>query len=198
MVNDKLHNPVGNVLWRNDGKGESGWQWTDVSAETGTNAVLHGMGLAVGDYDNDQDLDFFFTNMVDPSMLLENQDGTAFIDRTAESGIPTEVSEQVGWGTAFLDFDNDGWQDLYVAATAFINLTPMQGPLGMLMDFPNFLYRNTGVGFEDVSPASWSESPRPSMGFATADYDRDGLIDFVSGDWNQGYRLYRQSRQRCR
>ena len=192
VVNDKLQNPIGNVLWRNDGPGDDGWLWTDVSAETGTDTVLHGMGLAVGDYDNDQDLDFFFTNMVDPSVLLQNQDGALFTEQSAGAGLPMEVSEQVGWGTAFFDYDNDGWQDLYVATTAFIMFTPMEGPWGMLLDFPNFLYRNDGAGgFEDRSPHSWSESPAPSMGFATADYDRDGWVDFVTGDWNQGYRLHR-------
>ncbi len=192
VVNDKLQNPIGNVLWRNDGQGDDGWLWTDVSQETGADVVLHGMGLAVGDYDNDQDLDLFFTNMVDPSVLLESEDSVTFVDRTADAGVPIVASEQVGWATSFLDYDNDGWQDLFVATTAFILFTPMQGPLGMLFEFPNFLYQNQGDGtFVDLSPPSWTETPRPSIGFASADYDRDGWMDFVTGDWNQGYRLYR-------
>lgn len=201
VVNDKLHNPIGNVLWRNDGKDGDGdcggWCWTDVSAETGADVALHGMGLAVGDYDNDQDLDLHFTNMIDPNGLLENQDGLSFSDRIMSSGLPNGPTRAVSWGTSFFDYDNDGWLDLYYATTAFIKFNDMEGPLGLMLPFPNFLYNNRGpdtsgrVRFKDVTPASWVDTPIPSMGFAYADYDRDGRVDFVQANWKERYRLYR-------
>ncbi|MEM7127893.1 MAG: FG-GAP-like repeat-containing protein [Chloroflexota bacterium] len=214
VVNDKLYNPVGNVLWRNDGKDKKGtcggWCWTDVSEETGTNIELHGMGLAVGDYDNDQDLDFHVTNMVDPNALLQNQNGELFTDMLESSGLPDIATDAVGWGTSFFDYDNDGWLDLYFATTAFIKYNDHEGPLGMMMDFRNFLFRNLGRGndnqsiisqqnsqpadapiFDDVTPQSWIDNPIPSMGFASADYDRDGRVDFIQADWKDRYRLYR-------
>ena len=60
IVNDRVINAIGNVLWRNDGPGCAGWCFTDVSARAGADAEVHGMGLATGDYDNDGDLDFLF------------------------------------------------------------------------------------------------------------------------------------------
>ena len=202
VVNDKLYNPVGNVLWRNDGRDSDGtcggWCWTDVSAETGADIELHGMGLAVGDYDNDNDLDFHFTNMVDPNALLENQDGL-FTNQIVNSGLPAGPTRAVGWGTSFFDYDNDGWLDLYFATTAFIKFNDHEGPLGMMLPFRNFLYRNLGrdfdaetpISFDDVTPQSWIDEPIPTMGFAYADYDRDGLVDFVQGNWKERYRLFR-------
>jgi len=200
VVNDKLHNPIGNVLWRNDGKDRDGdcggWCWTDVSAETGADVELHGMGLAVGDYDNDLDLDLYFTNMIDPSGLLRNEDGEKFTDRLLNSGLPSGPTRAVGWGTSFFDYDNDSWLDLYYATTAFIKFNDHEGPLGMMLPFPNFLYQNRGpdatgrVRFEDVTPTSWVKNPIAAMGFAYADYNRDGRLDFVQANWKERYRLF--------
>ncbi len=72
VVNDKLHNPIGNVLWRNDGPGCGGWCFGEVSAEMGANIAKHGMGLAIADYDNDLDLDIYFSDMVESMALLKN------------------------------------------------------------------------------------------------------------------------------
>ena len=194
VVNDKLKNPIGNVLFRNDGPGCDGWCWTDISTASGADVVLHGMGLAVGDYDNDLDLDFFFTNMVEASALLSNQGDGTFTKQTEVAGLPVVPSDQVGWGTGFFDYDNDSWLDIFIATTAFVVLSPMEGPLGMLLEYPNSLYRNNGDGtFAPVSPASWAETPTPSMGFAYADYNHDGFVDFVTSDWDVGTRLYRNA-----
>ncbi|MEM7535188.1 MAG: FG-GAP-like repeat-containing protein [Chloroflexota bacterium] len=209
VINDKLYNPIGNVLWRNDGEGceevdaddadGHSWCWTDVSAEAGADTELHGMGLAVGDYDNDLDLDFYYTNMVDPGMLLQNQGDGTFGNRTAATQLPTIATDMVGWGTAFFDYDNDGWLDLYASATAFILFNMLEGPLGMLFEYPNFLFHNEGasnpnnVTFSDQTPFSWLDYPQPNMGMAYADYDQDGLVDFVTGDWNIDYRLQRNT-----
>ena len=116
VVNDKVVHPIGNVLWRNDGEGCGGWCWTDASSETRTNYVRNGMGLAVGDYDNDLDLDFYFSDMGEPMSLLENL-GEHFRNATETAGVGTEVGNTVGWGTAFFDYNNDGWQDLFLATT---------------------------------------------------------------------------------
>ena len=72
VVNDEYANPIGNVLWRNDGPGCGGWCWHDAGPETGAGIVTSGMGLAVNDYDNDGDLDMYFSNMVRPMTLLTN------------------------------------------------------------------------------------------------------------------------------
>ncbi len=194
VVNDALKNPIGNVLWRNDGPGCDGWCWADASAETGTDVKIDGMGLAVGDYDNDLDLDFYFSNMVNPMALMQNESGT-FTDVANSAGVAVGPSNAVGWGTAFFDYDNDGWQDLFLATTGFLQQFLDQPPQGMHFGHTDYLFKNDGAGgFADVSPFAWSQNPTPSMGFAYADYNNDGWTDFALGKWNEGYALYQNQR----
>ena len=194
VVNDALKNPIGNVLWQNDGSGCIHWCWHDVSAETGTDLEINGMGIAVGDYDNDLDLDLYLSNMVNPMALLQNQGMQAFEDVARESGVAVSPTNALGWGTAFFDYDNNGWLDLYLATTGYVHFEGDEPPMGIHFDYPNYLFQNQGNGqFVDVSPASWIDHPQPSMGLATADYDQDGWVDFVLGNWNEGYRLYQNT-----
>ena len=187
VINDQLKNPIGNLLWRNDGPGCSGWCWTDVSVEAGADNQVHGMGLAVGDYDNDLDLDFYFTNMVHPMALLQNQGNGTFVDQALSSRVAVGPSDTVGWGTAFFDYDNDGWLDIYLTTTEF---RLYDG--GMNFSYPDFLFRNHGDGtFSNESRMTLPDNRQPSMGLAYADYDNDGWIDYVLGNWNEGYLLYR-------
>ena len=196
VVNDKVEHPIGNVLWRNGGPGCGGWCWSDASRETGTGAVRNGMGLAVGDYDNDLDLDFYFSDMGEPMALLQNVGGR-FRDATEAAGVGAEQQGNlVGWGTAFFDFDNDGWLDLLLAASGYAErFRSSTAAAGLLFPHPNVLFRNRGYGnYAAVTPPSWQARPKPSMGVAYADYDRDGGVDFVVGNFDVGYTLYRNTR----
>lgn len=188
IINDEFENPIGNVLFRNDGSGCEGHCWSDVSEESGADVVLSGMGIAVADYDNDADLDIYFSNMLNAFSLLQNQNDGTFTDEAEAAGIHFGWTSTVGWGTGFFDYDNDGWQDLYLAATGFVQRDLNVPPEGMHFSHPNYLFRNNRDGsFSDV----WAEEEMPSMGFAYADYDNDGHVDFVVGNWNEGYRLFR-------
>lgn len=63
-----------------------------------------------------------------------------------------------------------------------------------MFEYRDFLFKNRGDGtFADVTPQDWLQDLQPSMGLAYADYDRDGLLDFVLGNWNEGYVLYRNT-----
>ena len=196
VVNDKVENPIGNVLWRNDGPGCDGWCWSDVSRETRTDAVRNGMGLAVGDYDNDLDLDFYFSDMGEPMSLLQNVDGR-FRNASEAAGVGADRHGRiVGWGTAFFDFDNDGWLDLFLAATGYSpRFSDPGAPIDLLfLPHANVLFRNRGYGnYVEVTPASWRARPDPSMGVAYADYDGDGFVDLVVGNFDVGYTLYRNA-----
>jgi hypothetical protein len=198
VVNDRMTNPIGNILWRNDGPGCGSWCWAEIAAEVGANAKLHGMGLAVGDIDNDADQELFVTSMMTPMLLLDNSDGS-FVDSTLRAGVGVNPPGHASaWGTAFFDVDNDGWLDLYLAATG---LPP--GPSGFLKGsapdmedfrnpYPDLLFRNNGDGtFTDLGETALGENLRPTMGLAYADYDNDGFVDFVVGHWNEGYALFR-------
>ncbi len=199
VVNDKVRTPIGNVLWRNDGPGCGGWCWTDVSKASGADTVMHSMGIAVGDYDNDGYVDFYVSNMMNSMVLLHNQRDGTFRGAAPEAGVAINPpGEAVGWGTAFFDFDNDGFLDLYLAATGmpFLSGSFYGGVAPDLEDFrhpyPDSLFRNEGDGtFSDASVWALDGSLRPTMGFAYADYDNDGFVDFVVGVWDEGYALYR-------
>ena len=193
VVNDEYANPIGNVLWRNDGPGCGGWCWQDAGPETGAGIVTSGMGLAVNDYDNDGDLDMYFSNMVRPMTLLTNDGTGGFANTEATAGVGVHENGVTGWGALFFDYDNDGWRDLFLAATTVKPRALEPGALmDMLFERQNYLYHNQRDGtFQDVTPATWKEQPRPTMGAAYADYDRDGWLDFIVTEWDEGFTLYR-------
>ena len=211
VVNDKAVNAVGNVLWRNDGPGCAGWCFTDASARSGADAVVHGMGLATGDYDNDGDLDLYFSNMIGAMVLLENQGDGSFVDRADYAGVAYRTGSAVGWGTAFFDYDNDGWLDLYLAATGIsavasksgaqlenpdqlYGLPAEYGSGGMHFIYPDMLYHNQRNGsFRAVDQRLFNDRNAATMGFSTADYDRDGRVDFALTWWNEAHRLFRNT-----
>ena len=192
VVNDKLQNEIGNVLWRNDGAGCLQWCWTDVSAATGADLLINGMGVDASDYDNDGDLDLYITDMVYQMHLLMNDGAGNFRNRARSTGSAINLlpDNGVGWGATFFDYDNDGWQDLYVASTNYHQTFPE-----LLVSFMNpradALFRNDGTrSFEDVSRRSGIGEELATLGVAYADYDHDGDLDLVTGNWNSGYRLY--------
>jgi len=211
VVNDKVINAIGNVLWRNDGAGCAGWCFRNVSEASGAGSTVHGMGLASGDYDNDGDLDLYFSNMVGAMVLLENQGDGTFENSTAYAGVAYRTGGSVGWGTAFLDYDNDGWLDLYLAATGVTAVTsfgdrqpetpdelhglpPEYTSGGLHFVYPDMLYHNERDGsFRAIDQRLFSGKSKASMGFSTADYDRDGRVDFALTWWNDGHGLYQNS-----
>ena len=180
VVNDFGDEITPNVLWRNDGRAASGaaWVFTDVSTASGTDVAINGMGVALGDYDLDGFTDFYITNIDDAVLLRNNGDGT-FSERTRDAGvgrgrIGVPEGYSVGWGTAFFDYDNDGDQDLYLAA-GYLDTDPDTNPVQQ----PNALFRNDGDGtFTDLPPwSSGANDPGFGRGAAYGDFDGDGCLD---------------------
>lgn len=180
LVNDEFINPVGNKLWRNDGAGCKGWCFTQVAKEANANSKVFGMGLAAGDYDNDGDMDYYYSN-VGPMELLQNQGDGTFKEVAKQAGV--DVPNGIGWGAVFLDYNNDGWRDLYLS----IADTADHKDVGA-----NKLFRNNGDGtFTSIACNDESTDIRMSIGVAYADYDHDGWVDLVVGNLDEGYRLYK-------
>jgi len=174
FANDKEQ---GNLLYRNDGPGCDGWCFTDVSTASGAERPVDGMGISWADYDHDGDLDVFISGHRE-QVLLQNQTtqgSESFTEISNAAGINYDA---VGWGSVFQDFDNDGWEDLFLAT------------------FPAFgasdrVFGNLGDGsFADVSIGSGASDPFQSIGAAWADVNLDGGIDLLVGDYNDRYRLY--------
>lgn len=180
LVNDEFINGIGNKLWRNDGPGCAGWCFTQVAVQAGADSRLFGMGLAVGDYDNDGDLDYYYSN-VGPMELLQNQGDGTFVEVAEQAGV--QVPNGIGWGAVFFDYDNDGWRDLYLAVADTTNHRDIAA---------NKLFHNNADGtFTAVACNNEASDVRMSMGVAYADYDRDGRVDLAVGNMDEGYRLYR-------
>jgi enediyne biosynthesis protein E4 len=141
-----------------------------------------GMGLAVGDYDNDGRIDFHITNFSDDSNVLYHNDGSGnFTDVTFQAGLGELTIPFLGWGTAFLDFDNDGWKDLFVA-NGHVYPTVDEHQWGTSYAQQALLFRNLRTGkFERVGapPGSALAEAWCARGVAIGDLDGDGRLDVV-------------------
>jgi enediyne biosynthesis protein E4 len=167
--------------------------FTDVTEQAGLANVgdtNYGMGVAVGDYDNDGFPDIYVTNFGKNILYHNNGDGT-FTDVTAKACVAAG-----GWSASagFFDYDNDGRLDLFV--TRYLDWSveksktcgaeePTYCPPGEFPAIANILYHNRGDGtFEDVSvPSGIAAKKAHGLGVAFADYDGDGFMDiFVAND----------------
>ena len=182
------------ALFQNDGAGK----FINVAEKWGIDVESYGMGVAVGDYDNDGDIDIFLS-AVGKNTLLRH-DGDHYTDVTSTAGVAGE-SDRWSTSAGFIDFDNDGMLDLFVC-----NYVKWSRELDLAQDFQltgigraygpptafegsfSYLYRNNGDGtFADVSESSGIHVTNPStgkplgksLGLAPIDINRDGWIDLI-------------------
>jgi hypothetical protein len=150
----------------------------DVSVASGANIGLFGMGLGIGDYDNDLDLDYYVTNLGKNELLNNQGDGT-FELMTNFAGVQDSANLEglaVGWGTGFLDYDNNGWLDLYVS-NGFI---PASEEIDNSIINPNAFFKNNSDGtFTDFSRQSGLIINAKGRGAAYGDLNNDGLLDII-------------------
>jgi len=141
-----------------------------------------GMGLAVGDYDNDGRVDFHITNFSDDSNVLYHNDGDGnFTDITFQAGLGEITIPFLGWGTSFLDYDNDGWKDLIVA-NGHVYPTVDDHQWGTSYAQQLLLFHNLRNGrFERIGarPNSALAEAWCARGLAVGDLDGDGRLDVV-------------------
>ena len=140
------------------------------------------MGIAVGDYNRDGRVDFYVTNFSDDYNTLYRNDGDAnFSDVTIRAGIATLTIPFLGWGTGFLDYDNDGLLDLFVANGHVYPGVDKQDWGTTWAQRPLLLRNVDGTKFAEVPPATGSGLAVvvPARGAAFGDLFNDGHIDVV-------------------
>ena len=184
------HQPAGTVrqpnrLYRNRHDGT----FEDVTSKAGVEGAGYGTAAIAADYDNDGHTDLYVIG-VGRCILYHNRGDGTFEDVTDKAGVANAGG--TGIGGAFVDVDNDGYLDLFVANylafdpsyQLYFSADAYPGPLSYKAQF-NKLYRNRGNGtFEDVSATSGIQIPgHRAMSVAVLDYNRDGAPDlYISND----------------
>ena len=169
-----------NFLYHNNGDGT----FKEIAFPAGVAVNENGseqgsMGVTLGDYDHDGKLDLFVTNFADEYNTLYHADGpNSFTDLSYKSQVAAVSLPYVGWGTKFLDYDNDGWIDLHVAnGHVYPQLENYRQR--------SLVHRNNRDGtFVEVAAelgAALMEK-RVGRGVAYGDIDNDGDVDMVIGD----------------
>ena len=177
-----------NFLFQNDAKKSfleialiSGVCYNDMGKEEA------GMGTDFGDYNNDAQLDLTVSNyQTETNTVYQNHDKDFFVDNTIASGIAEVTHGYLGWGIKFFDYDNDGYQDIFVANGHLMDNIAM---LEKHVSYPqrNLLFRNLGDGTyaNVISDTDGLSLKKVSRGAAFGDYDNDGDIDILVTNCNQ-------------
>lgn len=187
------------ALYKNNGRGA----FTNVTAGSGLGFEQYGMGVAVGDYDNDGRPDLYLTAL-EGDRLMHNEGGLKFKDVSKAAGIS---NASFGTSAAWLDYDRDGRLDLYVAnyvqwsaeSDLFCSLDGVAKSYCTPESYKGVssrLFRNLGSGrFEDATKKALLYDPSgKSLGVAVLDYDSDGWPDMFVANDTQPNKLYRNRR----
>jgi hypothetical protein len=177
VTNDRMPH----FLYRNEPDGT----FTEVAFEAGvaagdSGAMVSGMGCDFKDFDGDGWPDIFYTDLThDYFGLFINQGKGFFLDQTFPSAVGLASAAHSGWSLKFLDIDDDGWKDVFVAGSHVVDNVELYNASSRYEE-PCFLYRNDGHGkIEDLSNRVGPDLREAGAwrGVAVADLDNDGTLE---------------------
>ena len=180
---------VRQTLYRNNGDGT----FTDIAVSSGAGydengKTFAGMGVDAGDYDNDGFMDVFITTLSNETYpLYRNGRDLTFAYTTNTTGVGQISILYSGWGARFIDADNDGLRDLFVAQSHVLDTIEKTNPYLTFKQTP-LLMLNTGKGFVNVSASAGAvfNNPLAGRGAAFGDLNNDGQTDAVIAVLNGG------------
>ena len=174
-----------NFLYQNNGKGT----FQNIALFAGVALSMEGrpysgMGTNFGDFDNDGDLDIVVTNFQDQTnSLYQNEQNAFFKEVSFSTGIGEKSLPYLAWGVDFVDLNNDGWQDLFIANGHLDHNISDIDPIGTYAQRNQVFMNQKGRAFIDQS-ATMLEQKQVSRGSAFGDLDNDGDIDIVVSNLN--------------
>ena len=174
-----------NFLYQNNGKGT----FQNIALFAGVALSMEGrpysgMGTNFGDFDNDGDLDIVVTNFQDQTnSLYQNEQNAFFNEVSFSTGIGEKSLPYLAWGVDFVDLNNDGWQDLFIANGHLDHNISDIDPIGTYAQRNQVFMNQKGRAFIDRS-AAMLEQQQVSRGSAFGDLDNDGDIDIVVSNLN--------------
>lgn len=199
--NDQGSNFGANVLWQNGGSnGSGGWIFNDVSATSGFGIGMAAMGMSVGDYNRDGQLDIYltnFNNLPNPlnNILLAGSSSGVFIQNQGDQqggahakratvpciSPPGGQASSVTWGGGFMDLNNDGWDDIFMAGSGAgangctevqVNTTVLMNLKGVFLDLG------------DVAGTNGTQKAGTSPTAVFTDFNNDGFMDVFQAPSN--------------
>jgi hypothetical protein len=156
-------------LLKNNGNGT----FTDVTVQAGLATPLNSNSASWGDFDNDGHLDLFMCGMFRPCKLYRNKGDGTFEDVAAKAGLPVELDSVLG--AAWIDYDNDGYPDLFANVGA-----PPLALYGEARGLPRLFHNNRNGTFTDVTKEMGIDGPKGGFSCWAWDFDNDGWIDIYA------------------
>ncbi len=183
-----------NLLYHNLGQGK----FEEIGLISGagvreTGAEQSSMGLAIGDFLNQGIMSIFVTHFADDYCTLYRNEGSMnFTDVTETADLARPTLPFVSWGTFFFDYDNDGWQDLFVSnGHVFPEADQIQNRMVGRYRQRCLLFRNLANGrFSEVAESAGMAAVKIGRGAASADLDNDGRLDVVVNNLDESPSLF--------
>jgi hypothetical protein len=172
----------GAQLFLNNGDGT----FKDISHSAGIDKVTYAKGVVAADYDNDGWPDLYVSNFQGENLLYHNNHDNTFTEVAHDAGV---LGNGRGFAAFFLDYDNDGWPDIFVTSYFTSVDETVRTYLGLPHNVTTLkLYRNLGNGtFQDVTKAVGLNKVFMPMGGNFGDFDNDGFLDIYLGTGNPSY-----------